>query len=360
MPFNFLELSPTYRKKVIDTQIRRRRTIVAEEADDSFFLRRRLERVHARLKEEGLPDASDHSIKLDGMLFRTAYEFLRAEGEEKEHIRARVTNRRGRHDSGIRHLIADGIETWERILELAAEVKPEDESLPEIDDFILQAAENLASSAQTFFLALDQLRNDRQTLVQRAKVLEKEIEILKTKLARAMDTLAHVREQAAQSEQYAHVLKKELETVRHAKLQELVSQEAATSSAGRRLYKLVQEMQKKSAVKDRDSIRERLPGAMGDGRSLAYENRFLGDMLQLQQREQERIITALERFTKHGERYASLKTKKWPGQPVSGVPEGSFESRASDELRFMWKPDPEGSIRVYRAGSHADFGSSER
>ena len=151
-----------------------------------------------------------------------------------------------------------------------------------------------------------------------------------------------------------------LRAVEDRKLWELLEQAAGQGEEGRKLYVLAQQIERTNAdAREREDLRARLPGAMRDHRAMEYEDRFLRDLQNLQERERQEVIDALQRLAEHGKKYSSLKTKRWEGRPVQGALDGSFQSRSSGEYRFFWKQDGSGIIRFYRVGHHTEFSTSE-
>ncbi|OJI06677.1 hypothetical protein BK004_02545 [bacterium CG10_46_32] len=375
MPFNFLELSETYYHKT-NPDLRRRRTIVAEGASDEFFLYQRLGSIHARLMQEGVENTNNNSLKLDGAILRAAYEFLHANNEQKEQARDTATTQKHQCDSGIRCLLQDGIETWEHILELKRKhdedtAPPKDEEdpipntteseeLPDINKLFGQTTDNMVANLGTLLLLMEQVNNDREGHMRRTKVLAREIKTLKAQLTQSADALAQSQEEVTFLRRQQRALEEQLATVEKRKLSKLLQNTASQGTEGRKLFELAQRLEATNVkTQKRENMLAQLPSAMQDGRHIEYEDRFLDDLVGLQDREHQDVVDALKRFANHGEQYSSLKTKRWEGRSISGAPEGSFESRSNDKFRFFWKQDDNSVIHFYRTGPHTEFSSSE-
>jgi len=374
VPFNFLNLSESWRKKMEShPSLARRYDILAEEADETFFLRKRMGNVVKRLQAENLPVPSVHVLSTNGIILRTAFRFLLVEAEEKDRMcedAAAPDNKR--EYAGVRCFVKDGIETWEQIEELlrqqeeekaraqasadasekgaSSDIPETDADEPDMDDLIGRVGEELLRQLGSFLWLIEELRVVK-------KLLESELAHLRPRVAQLQTERDAAQEAAEQSSLQLQSLQAELQKTQHHRLHELALAVSGTTE-GRQLYLLVQKMQRQHTAKRPDYD---LPLDMQDGsqRKIAYEDRFFADMQKLSKADRRRVLDALIQFVKDAA-YPSLKTKKRPGKPVSGAPADSFESRASDELRFIWKQDNENTITVYRAGRHSDFASSER
>ena len=196
--------------------------------------------------------------------------------------------------------------------------------------------------------------------MRRIKALAKQNDALKAELALAADTLQQAQKQIALLQQKVRAMEEGLRAVEDRKLWELLEQAAGQGEEGRKLYVLAQQIERTNAdAREREDLRARLPGAMRDHRAMEYEDRFLRDLQNLQERERQEVIDALQRLAEHGEKYSSLKTKRWEGRPVQGALDGSFQSRSSADSLFVWKQDGSGIIRFYRVGQHTEFSTSE-
>lgn len=71
------------------------------------------------------------------------------------------------------------------------------------------------------------------------------------------------------------------------------------------------------------------------GRHQRYEERFLQYFRNGETSEKNSTLTAMEKLSQMGKDAPGFRTKKF-WKPLPGIPHGSWYSRASDRLRFLW------------------------
>ncbi|PIP67210.1 MAG: hypothetical protein CO042_03895 [Parcubacteria group bacterium CG_4_9_14_0_2_um_filter_41_8] len=390
MPFNFFELLPSYQKSGVRRMVRKRRDIIAGFLSDDYrFQRDDPKKSHAiaAMSDSGILDVTNVAASADARLFGCAFEYLNASQEQRQKIQDKISSETDRvpdRFSGIRYLIEDNIKTWEQILELKAEQEKRTEQLPKSPEFpehqatessedvvnsenadkedvdletlARNAAEFLPSIAQSFASIIPRLLTNIEELKRKLSLFSGQNQSLQQQSEQLLIGLQEAQNRAKEWEQYALELDEKNRSLTLDNLRKYTEDLAAGTAHGRRFlldidrFDQAQERSAQEAItkESPEGFPEKMQNGNFTGFKLVYSEKFRKDLKKRDPKDQERTRKALELFCEQGPYHNSFGTHSVADDTIQSLPEKSFVSRATDELRFGWRSEENKIICLYR------------
>lgn len=389
MPFNFLELVPSYQKAGVRKKARQRCTIVAKHLTDAYCFRKNDPEKQKAIEEahdSGIATANEITVSSDARRLQTAFEYLGAGEEKKQSVRNKIAEmpRIPYRMFGIVCLTKDSVESWSQILALKKEceqaagnqeiiippiVIAEDASddvgarpvEPGLFEIAQSAAEFLPTAAQTFASIIPRILDEIKDRDKRITLLSGQCESLNQQAGRLLVDIQQAHQRARQWEEYAIETDEQRKADQAKTLLELAEVVATKSERGMEVLKSVNRYLEDHARRQHEQAQmeiingfpEKVIAGNMAGHRFVYEESFLNDLRKRTKEDQQKVRYALLKFSENGETYPSLQTHAITDDWMDCLPEGCSSSRASDELRFYWKAEGN-KVHLYLFGKKGE------
>lgn len=326
MAFDFLKLSSSYvaslRRGSRETILARRAAIVERLSSAYKVGRNRVADTLTELQQQ-FPDLTESTFNADVALYRTTFRYLTGTEQERAQFLEDV-EKRGQSTSAIPHLHEDGIERWSDIERMQREQEaPPEPTIEHVQPIV--HSEILVMAPELLDRVLS-ATSEMQRELERARALVSELTATKERLQQF----------SATAQELVLALHTKLSAVAKLDADAIVTRYPSLKHLFTSGLEITQQPATPKSAENAEL--PQIDRSIKKNRPIIYERQFLDPFAKLVNGERKQVIKSMELLSAHGHDHPSLKTQRLArGTPA---PAGSWFSRASDELRVVWMPDP--------------------